>query len=132
MVAEADALRDGGDFNAAISSYKSILTRSPKTVLAAERLGWILAAHPDEAIRKPGEAQALARRLCAMAKNKSPAYLDLLAAAQAAAGDFSGAAKSSESAIALLSGEASGRAELDSRRNLYLQGKSFVVEAWRK
>ncbi len=124
LLAEADAQMAAGDAAAAVASYKNVLRQSPKTLAAAERLAWILAAHGDEALRRPEEALALAERLCALTNNQNPAYLDLRGAAQAAAGDFAAAQESAESAIALLGDSPAGE-QVRSRLQLYASGKPF-------
>lgn len=131
LLMKADAMRDAGNPQGAIAAYKDTLRRSPKTISAAEHLAWILAAHPDEAVRRPAEALALAARLTGMSKNMNPAHLDLLGVAQAASGDFFSAQKSAQAAINL-SADQPEVAEIQARLASYKEGKSYTVESWRK
>lgn len=132
LLAQADAMRDAGKTEGAIAAYKDILRKAPKTIRAAENLAWILAAHPDDSVRRPAEALALATRLAGtIGKNKNPEYLDLLGIAQAASGNFAMAQKSAQAAIDLL-GDQPGAAEIKARLASYKEGKSYTVESWRK
>ena len=131
LLAKADAIRNAGNPRGAIAAYQETLRRSPKTISAAEHLAWILAAHPDESVRRPAEALALASRLVLISSNMNPAYLDLLGVAQAASGDFSLAAASARAALELL-GDKSGANRVRQRLDLYLEGKPYTGEAWRE
>jgi tetratricopeptide (TPR) repeat protein len=131
MLAKADAMRDSGNYQGAIAAYQDTLRRSPKTIIAAEHLAWILAAHPEESVRRPTEALALATRIARISKNLNPAHLDLLGAAQAASGNFDLAQKSARAAIDLL-GDEPGVAEIQARLASYKEGKFYTVESWRK
>ena len=131
LLAQANNMRDAGNPRGAIAAYQETLRRSPKTISAAEHLAWILAAHPDESVRRPAEALALASRLVRISNNMNPAYLDLLGVAQAASGDFSLAAASARAALELL-GDKSGANRVRQRLDLYLEGKPYTGEAWRE
>lgn len=126
MLAKADALRDLGDAAAAVSAYKDTLRQSPKTFAAAEHLAWILATHPDASLRSPAEAVILAGRLCKFSERKNPAWLDLLAAAQAAAGDFPDAVATAREALGLL-GEAPDADAVRARLACYEAGKPWIA-----
>ncbi|MEN8775074.1 MAG: tetratricopeptide repeat protein [Akkermansiaceae bacterium] len=67
----------------AITNCKTILGTSPKFLEAANLLSRILSTHPDEKVRSPQEAFALASRLCQISKNKNGNHLLTLAYAQA-------------------------------------------------
>ncbi len=83
-LAAADALRDAGDAAGALAAYKEVLRQHPRTLAAAEHLAWLLLEAPDESLRSPEEALALAERLCAISQEGDAGYLKLRAAASAA------------------------------------------------
>ncbi len=131
LLGKADALRDAGNVRDAIKAYRETLRRFPKTISAAEHLAWILATHPDPSVRRPAEAQALANRLVHISRKKNPAYLDLLAAAQASLGEYSLAVRSAQAALELLDDQLEVK-KVNQRLDLYLEGKAYVGEAWRE
>lgn len=128
----ADILRGSGDFSGAIKEYKEALRYAPGLTVAAGKLCWTLAAHPDAEIRSPDEALAIANKLIQLTGGKDPNYLDLLGIAQAASGDFKGAASSVRSAMALVPGNSPVQNAFRSRLSLYEAGKPFFDESWRK
>jgi tetratricopeptide (TPR) repeat protein len=131
LLGKADALRDAGNVRDAIKAYQETLRRFPKTISAAEHLAWILAVHPDPSVRRPAEAKALANRLVRISREKNPAYLDLLAAAQASLGEYSLAVRSAQAALELLDDQPEVK-KVNQRLDLYLEGKPYVGEAWRE
>jgi tetratricopeptide (TPR) repeat protein len=64
-------------------------------------LAWLLATHPDAALRNGQEAVRAAERACAMTKRKSPRLLDTLAAAYAETGRFPDAISTAQEAMSL-------------------------------
>lgn len=90
-------------------------------------LAWLLATHPDPQARNGGEAVKLARRACELSGFQNLAYLDVLAAAYAEAGNFAEAEATSNQAIAVAgsSGKSAAIAELSSRLELYRAQKPF-------
>ena len=128
----ADALRGVGEFAQAIEEYKKALRFSPGLHLAAGKLCWILAAHPEPEIQSPAEALALAKRLYQLTGGEDPNYLDLLGMAQAANKDFKSAAASARAALALVPKDSPFEKAISGRLSLYESGKPFVDEGWRK
>ena len=100
------------------------MRRFPKTLEAAENLAWVLASDSDDTIRRPQEAKALAMRLCQIARNQNPDYLDLLSVSQAASGEFDDAIRSVLKALEIY-GEKPAGAEARARLELYRQGKAY-------
>lgn len=121
----ADALRDSGDIPAALTAYRETLRNAPRTLAAAQNLSWILAAHPDETHRNPAEALALADRLNQFAKGANPAFLDLLAVAHAANGNYEMAVQVAEKCIEVL-GDKPGADIVKRRLELFKSGKPFL------
>ena len=93
----------------AIAHYRAALRRDPGSARATNGLAWILATHPDAAMRRPGEAISLARRAVEATEGRAASALDTLAAAQASAGDFEGAVVTARRAL----DEASSAADAD-------------------
>ena len=103
---------------------------------AANNLAWIYATAPDETLRQPAEAIALAERVCRSidpADPMYPAYLDTLAASYAAAGRFDMAVETIEKAIELA--RSRGRdallPELDKHRQLYAADRPYIDDTLR-
>lgn len=65
----------------------------------ADKLAWIYATHPDESVRNESTALQLASEVCRISQNSNPAYLDTLAAAFAANGQFDVALEAGSSAL---------------------------------
>jgi tetratricopeptide (TPR) repeat protein len=74
---------------------------APDSPTMLNDLAWLLATHPDAALRNGQEAVRAAERACAMTKRKSPALLDTLAAAYAEAGRFFDAISTAQEALSL-------------------------------
>jgi Flp pilus assembly protein TadD len=64
-------------------------------------LASLLAAAPDASVRRPVEAVALAERAVGLTLRRDANTLDVLAVAQAAAGDFDRAIAAADEALAL-------------------------------
>ncbi|MDA7880692.1 tetratricopeptide repeat protein [Akkermansiaceae bacterium] len=84
----ADVLLKSGQAQPAIAHYKGILGTNPRVYQAANELARVLCTHPDESIRSPQEALALADRLCKITQNRNIDYLLTYALAQANLGEF--------------------------------------------
>lgn len=107
---------------------REALRLQPNSLLIINELGWLLATHPDGAIRKPAEALNLAQQASQLTKGQEPRVLDTLAAAQAATGDFPAAIKTVQTAI-VLSGNRKDQAmatQLKERESLYQTGKPYL------
>lgn len=105
-----DALRDARRAAQAVAQYRAGLHEHPDSVELLTRLSWLLATHPDDAIRDGAEAVRLARRAVELTRAQAPMQLDALAAALAENGDYGEAAKIAEQ-LALLA-RRSGNAAL--------------------
>lgn len=127
------ALLDAGQPAAAVDHLKRTLTVNPRFLDAANQLGWVLANHPSPSIRAPEEALALASRLCAMTKDQNPEYLETLACAQAAKGDFTQAATTARKALAAYGEAPAATARIDAlklRLQLFEAQKPFIEPRW--
>jgi tetratricopeptide (TPR) repeat protein len=114
----------------AVGEYRAALDARADWRPALFNLAWLLAAHPDAGIRRPAEAVALAMHVVAIGDKPEPVALDLLAVAQASAGNFVEAIRTANDAIRLA--EAAGQSPLASqireRLALYEQRRPFTVE----
>lgn len=71
----------------------------PDWAMALNELAWILAGHPDAAVRNGAEAVTLAERACELTQRKQPHMIGTLAAAYAEAGRFEDAVRTAQEAI---------------------------------
>ncbi len=117
------ALRQGKTPDA-VRHLKQAVQLSPDSASPLVDLAWLLAGAPQEAIRDPGLAQRLAERAVALTGKADAGALDVLAAAQAANGDFERAVQTAEAALALKPSNAEAIAQ---RRDGYRQGRAFVL-----
>jgi tetratricopeptide (TPR) repeat protein len=90
-------------------------------------MAWALAASPDPRILDPQEAMALAKHVVEITKQQDPLSLDVLAAAQAATGQFGAAVQTAQSAVNLANsqGKKPLAAAISQRLPFYQQGKPY-------
>jgi tetratricopeptide (TPR) repeat protein len=113
---------------ASVSLGEAVRLAPPDVPAPAARLAWVLAAHPDASKRKPRQALELAQRADQATGHKSPAMLDTLAVAYAAAGDFPNAVGTAQKALDIAKAVGSDRAkELAERLALFERGKPYVL-----
>jgi tetratricopeptide (TPR) repeat protein len=92
--------RLGKDKLAIVSLSKSI-ELDPDSADNLNSFAWVLATTEDVKLRNPTDAVKYAQRACELAEPNKPAFLDTLAAAYAASGNFPEAVKTAEKAIKL-------------------------------
>jgi serine/threonine-protein kinase len=107
----ATALQAAGEAAAAVETYEFVLAKQPEMVAAANNLAWILACHPDDKLRNPDRARKLAELACQKTDYHEPAYLDTLAVAAAAGGDFKTAVQMAQQAAQLYDAKKSAAAD---------------------
>ncbi|MHC4738664.1 MAG: tetratricopeptide repeat protein [Planctomycetota bacterium] len=116
-----------GKTKAAVENYYRILKREPDRIEVLNDLAWILAVAEDPDVRNPVDAVKFAQSACNLTKYRQPEKLDTLAAAYAAAGNFTEAVSTAEKAIELA--EATGKKELaqqiQGRIELYKAGQPY-------
>lgn len=120
--------RAQGDLSEAIDRFRQALGLQPDWVQPIGSLAWVLATAPTATLREPDEAIRLAERAVELTRQRDAGLLDVLAAAQAAAGRFDLAARTCERALAL-NPEASLAAAIRHRQGLYRQGRPYVLRA---
>jgi serine/threonine-protein kinase len=124
----ATALQAAGDAPAAVDAYELVLAKQPDMVSAANNLAWILACHPDASLRNAEEARKLAELACQKTDYQEPAYLDTLAVAAAAGGDFTTAIKMAQLAAQLYDErKSSAAAGVRERLDSYKKGVAYVA-----
>jgi Flp pilus assembly protein TadD len=84
----------------ALHHYREAVRLDPQFALALNNLAWLLATHPDAALRRGPEAVQLSERACELTQGQQPYFLGTLAAAHAEAGNFEVAVTTAERAIA--------------------------------
>jgi hypothetical protein len=111
------------------------LAIDPGKTEAMNALAFLLACHPGEtsdasAADDATEAVELARKACAATDDVDPAFLDTLATALAAGGDYPAAAAAADRAVALAEqgGDDQLAAEIRLHRELFQAGKPFRPE----
>jgi tetratricopeptide (TPR) repeat protein len=116
-----------GDTREAVTHYRKALELSPDWPPALNDLAWILATHPDPALRNGAEAVRLAERACELTARKEARFLGTLDAAYAEAGSFAEACRTAEQArqLALASNANDLAGAAERRLELYRAGKAF-------
>ena len=112
-----------------ISLYREALQLDPNQLAASNNLAWLLATHPDDALRDKEEALRWGMVAAEGTKFSNPAILDTLAASYACNGQFKEAIATLDSAIKLAKQqEASSRLldQLERRMILYDRATPYV------
>ncbi len=124
----AQVLAQTGNSSEAILHFEDAIRLKPNWIEPMNELAWILATNDKAAIRDPDKSVKLARRVCELTDDKRPEFLDTLAAAYAAVGDFKKAIEITEKAIVLCqtSERQSLKKEIQNRMALYKAGKPYI------
>ncbi len=124
----ANAYFLAGNNEEALESYDAAANISPDSEEALIYRALITAAASEEELRDPAQALLDAQRVDQLAPGQ-PAYIDVLAVAYAANGDFETAAQESQRAIDLLPvREQASMDDFRSRFDLYAQGLPFLMD----
>jgi Flp pilus assembly protein TadD len=112
----------------AAAEFERGLALQPESVSALTGLAWIRATSADAALRRPGQAVALAERARQLSHGQDPQAFDALAAGYAALGEYDAAIRAVRAAIA--AADAAGQAllanEMRERQQRYEQHTPFV------
>ncbi len=125
-----EALYFRGEINRALRHYEEAIRLNPP--LGLIELAWVMATTKDPEFRNGAKAVELARKANRLTQYKNPRYLDVLAAAYAAAGKFSEAISTAYQALemASLDGKADLAQDIEKRISLYQQGQVYCDEAY--
>ena len=121
------ALEKTGRVQEAIGHYEQALRIKSDNIAAQNNLAWLLATLAPEDGGNPARGLELAKRVCELTGNRAAPYLDTLAAAYAATGQFSNAVATAEKAIDLArsAGQAQAVGEIEPRLELYRNGHGY-------
>lgn len=126
----ATALLQSGDAAQAVVVLRAFVRRDASATGIVNNLAWILATYPKESVRNPREALRLAEQVNASVPGQAN-FLDTLAAAQAAVGDFASADETVARALEVA--EKAGHQEvvaiLESRQRVYRARKPFLDDS---
>ncbi len=125
----AGALSAQGDYAKAVSVLRLAVERLPADASIADRLAWLLATCPDQQVRDPAAALALAQDVILRTGDGEPRAHATKAGALAAAGRFDEAVEVAQRALELAraAGGESLAAEIERHLETYLVGR-----AWRQ
>ena len=112
----ATALRGELELPGAVAAYRDAIRADPTQAQAHHDLAWLLATGPD-GVRDGWRAVEHATRACELTDWKGSAFVDTLAAAYAAAGDFDKAVETQKKALDVAG--ARERLELYTRKQSY-------------
>lgn len=115
-----------GDTRQAVTEFREAVRLDPDDPDALGNLAWFLATASAESFRDPADAVRLASRAAALVGRKNARALDILAAAQAAGGQYDLAVATCDEALAL-NPETSIAAAIRQRRTLYQRGLPYVL-----
>lgn len=121
-----DLLCDTGRYADAARSYRQAIELDGNLVDAYRNLSWLAATCPDQQLRNPEAALALANRMMELMPQPGDLEYDTLAAAHAISGDFAKAIELMDKAI-----ELSPPGDVDNykwRRQLYEQNRPYITE----
>jgi tetratricopeptide (TPR) repeat protein len=103
-------LQQTGHLREAIAHYEEAVRAKPDYLQALNNLALTLAIAPPAQGGEPTRAISIARQVCDLTASRVPAYLNTLAMAHAAAGQFNDAATTAQQALELA--RAAGQAQL--------------------
>jgi Flp pilus assembly protein TadD len=117
--------RARGDQREAIERFRTAVRVQPDWVQAVAQLAWMLATTPAAALRDVDQAIRLADHAVSLTNRRNAGVLDVLAAAQAAAGHFDLAVSTCDEALALMPDEPLAGA-VTQRRALYSLHRAYI------
>ena len=116
-----------GSVREALSHWLAALAITPDDVNSLTAAAWVMAVHPDVAVRDGARAVELSERALNISRGKDPAVLNILAAAYAESGRYPEAARVARQAAALFARQQ--RPELakalEERSALYRNGAPY-------
>jgi tetratricopeptide (TPR) repeat protein len=118
-----------GKTGQAFNCWERALRFKPDWTEVLNIMAWVKATHEDIRFRNPAQAVRLAQRACKLTNNQNPVMLNTLAAAYAAAGNFTDAVKTAERAlkIALAAGQNELVGNIRNLLELYTNGRAYYI-----
>ena len=122
-----NALSRQGKVNEVVEQQLIMVEMAPNDPFLLNDTAWMLATHPDKAVRQGKRAIALAQRAVYITEGRNPSILGTLAAAYAEAGDFDKAVQTARRAanLALLQKKNKLAESIRAKLNLYKAGIPF-------
>lgn len=122
-----EALAESGDFAGAIAQFREAVKLAPSDVAALNGLAWLSATSPDDRLLDGPTALRLATTACQLTGFQDPLLLSTLAAAHAAAGQWSQAVEATNKALGVLQSHPNDplNDQIRSQRQRYLQRRLF-------
>ena len=117
-----------GHTAAAIERFREAVRLQPDWLQAVGTLAWVLATAPSAALRNPDEAVRLAAHAAELSDRRDADILDIVAAAEAAAGQFDAAVATCDAALAL-NPKTTAAAAISQHASLYKQRRSYVAKS---
>lgn len=121
--AEGTARRAKRDYGKAVDNFARAARIDPGFDLAHNNLAWVLATCPDERFRDANKAVEHATKACELTEFQDAGYLDTLAAAHAAAGQFEEAVQRAKHSLEKATDQQ--KKPISERLRLYEQRKPF-------
>jgi tetratricopeptide (TPR) repeat protein len=115
-----------GDYAAALADNLEALRLAPEDALTHNNLAWLWATCPKAELRDPVRALEYGRKACELTGWREPGFLDTLAAACAANGQFEEAAQWQRKAMELCREEE--KPDYQTRLALFEAGRAYVAE----
>jgi tetratricopeptide (TPR) repeat protein len=113
-----------GQYEPAVADYEEAIRLDPESAQAHNDLAWLLATCADRTLRDATLATEHAQQACELTGMVNGDFLDTLAAAHAAAGEFNQAVDFGEQALKLIDDEQ--KPAVQQRLELYRQQTPFV------
>ena len=129
----AEAANLKGDYKSAIQQYHNILdiyANSPEVSEVLNNLAWIYATCQDESLRNHAAAVSYASKACRLTSYSVPGFLDTLAAAYAAGGNFTDAKETAQKAIEIAKNQNNSEMMdvMKTRLDLFEKDKPFIED----
>jgi tetratricopeptide (TPR) repeat protein len=120
-----------GNVREAVRQYEQVMRIKPDSAEVENNLAWLLATSTPADGGDPVRAVALAQHACELTGNRVAGHVDTLAAAYAAAGQFSEAIATAQKAIELTrsAGQPELVREIEARLQLYRDGRPYRQSA---
>jgi tetratricopeptide (TPR) repeat protein len=125
------ALTRTGNTSEALTRFTEASRLRPDWLAPLNAAAWILATHPDAAIRRPENAIRMAEQAAKLSSHRNPGVLDTLAAAYACSGDYEQAIRTAQDALALVEQPPASplAVQIQGHLHLYRRGQPCIDSA---